>query len=114
MLLPVSQKEIDLHEDTGHAVYRPWCLAYVAGRGRTIYHKPGDKEAEDVLPSASLDYGFMGQDDNDEIPILFAKDRRYKLQWSFMVQAKGVNDYAVKALKESLSFLAWMILPFDP
>ena len=42
----------------------------------------------------------MGQDDQETMPILCAKDRRNKFLWAFMLNEKGVNEYNTRVLKD--------------
>ena len=43
-----SEQEVEDHNLT-HIPYRPWCLACVAGQGRTDYHARVDREVQEEL-----------------------------------------------------------------
>ena len=100
----VSRAEREAHENAGHANYRPWCKACVAGRGRSRYHRRIRKGSASGMPVVSLDYGFLGPHekrcDGDEPSILITflalRDREARRLAGLAVPAKGVEDpYAV-------------------
>jgi len=53
---------------------------------------------EDALPVISMDYGFMGQDDDDVTPMLVVKDKKSKSPWGGAIPSKGNDDYARQLL----------------
>ena len=60
--LKPSQTEVDEHEALEHVQYRDWCPHCIAARG--IGQQRRSQEEEDTaIPTISVDYGFMGQDD---------------------------------------------------
>ena len=43
----------------GHAPYRPWCPACVAGRGMAEHHRKLEKDRQDEAPVVAMDYAFF-------------------------------------------------------
>ncbi len=54
---PTEEQRRD-HESGGHAVYRNWCRACVAGRGRSDPHLM-DEPAENKIPTLAIDYTYL-------------------------------------------------------
>ena len=53
-----SKEERELHEASGHALYRSWCRACVAGRGRSDPHTTVDKDTR-ATPIVAFDYAYL-------------------------------------------------------
>ena len=60
-----TQKERDDHEASGHAVYRNWCRACVAARGRSDAH-PTTGRSETATARLSMDYCTLSSKDGEE------------------------------------------------
>lgn len=67
------------HAAANHSVYRSWCRACVAGRGKADPHVAQDLTSDQV-PRVGIDYGYLegklGQPNTDEVsasPILFTR-----------------------------------------
>ena len=56
--ITVTQAERDSHLASGHAVYRSWCRACVAGRGKADPHVTFEPGA-DAVPKIGFDYGYF-------------------------------------------------------
>jgi len=62
--------EVQAHNLT-HLPYRSWCPHCVRGKGKSLDHRTLDKERNHQVPTVSMDYCFMGrQDDESTMPIL--------------------------------------------
>ena len=72
-----SRREREEHELT-HIPYRSWCRHCVRGRGKNEAHRRLDAEASHEASHVSMDYCFMGQDEEKCLPILAMKDHRSK------------------------------------
>ncbi|CAK0814137.1 unnamed protein product, partial [Prorocentrum cordatum] len=84
-----SQLEIDEHEATGHAVYRNWCKICIAARAVGQPHQKAPEEDETAAPVICSNYGFMGQEDGETLPMLVIKDRRSNKGAATFVEKKG-------------------------
>ena len=72
-----SQKLVDEHEASGHAVFRNWCGHCVASWGLAQKHLSVEHGAEEV-PTVSSDFFYMGEEDETAPPFLVVTDRRTK------------------------------------
>ena len=77
------------HENEECVTYRNWCPHCVAARGVGHTHQKQEDEEESALPTVSFDYGFMGENDEETMPILFMKDRKTKVHAATAVDQKG-------------------------
>ena len=48
-------------EASGHAKYRTWCRACIAGRGRADAHVGPVRDDDDALSTVAIDYVYSGQ-----------------------------------------------------
>ena len=74
-----SKAERDAHE-VNHLPYRSCCRQCVRGEGKSDAHKQRDAEKKHSVPTVSMDYCFMEQDDDDKtllIPVV--RDHRHKV-----------------------------------
>ena len=97
---PVSAAVRESHRLSGHAVYRSWCDACCAGRGREAPHRRGNQGYD--IPVLSWDYCYLGsgtpgvdtQEVEDEAeaqgenPVLVSFDSRSKAIAGLMHGAK--------------------------
>ena len=106
-----SDKEVEEH-NVDHAVFRAWCPHCVKGRGEA-YGLMKVKSKLDDVPVISVDYAYMhpeadGEDDEAKgMPILVAKDSRSKMLFSRVVPRKGLDEYAVGALRRIIEQLGY-------
>ena len=56
-----TNEEWRRHVLSGHAVYRPWCPACVAGRGRSDYHRRTEQDRKTETPVIAVDCAFFGR-----------------------------------------------------
>ena len=73
-----TKEEREAHEASGHAQFRSWCRACLAGAGRDTAHTRVDRPDERAVPVMAADYCFMGEKDEGEanarcMPILVIK-----------------------------------------
>ena len=54
-------------------------------------HRELDAAQEQSVPHVSIDYGFMGQDDDETLPIAVIRDHAGKFTFSHVVPCKGVE-----------------------
>ena len=95
-----SKAEIEEHNIT-HLPRRGWCKHCVAGGAVADPHRAAADE-EKTIPTIHLDYYFMGikEEEQDGVaPYLAVKDDASHTTFSHALEAKGVNEYAVKVLK---------------
>ena len=110
-----SKRERLEHELT-HLPYRSWCRHCVRGRGKNDAHRKMDAEASHEVPHVSMDYCFMGQDEEKCLPILVMKDHRSKMVFSHVVPKKGASiAYCVSQAVQNLESLGYpkLILKCD-
>ena len=81
-----------------HLPYRNWCSHCVGSSAQSDHHREQLKEYEEEVPTISIDYAFFGdrKDDGELQPIIVTKDRRHGTIRPHVVEAKGVNTFAVK------------------
>ena len=101
-----SARQIAEHELTGHTLYRSWCRHCVASKGRAHAHSSRE---EGELPQVGMDYGFLGRDGEDVLPISCVKCRNNSAGClgATVVDWKGASDYAssfLTAFIKSLGF----------
>ena len=100
-----TEEEYDDHVCGGHSVYRSWCRACVASRGRDDRHMANIGGKEDAIPTISLDYAFLGDGSPEEnektcAPVLVIKDHLSRAMSSNIVPFKGSgHDFPVNLLK---------------
>ena len=92
-----NREEVDTHEAGGHAVHRNWCNHCVAARvmENPHYRATDDGDEPHNLATIISDYGYMGEEDKDSIPLLIIKDSKSKRCWATVVDAKGATEFAV-------------------
>ena len=110
--IEVATKEMrEAHEAAGHATYRSWCRACVAGRGRSKYHRRIDREDVNCVPVVSMDYGFLGpqcelcEGDDTQVLLTFLglRDRKSRSIAGLTVPHKGPdNGYPVSRVVRQL------------
>jgi hypothetical protein len=85
-----SQKEVDEHNVT-HWPYRNWCPICIKARARNVPHnKQTDREHQ--VPHIHIDYGFFGNDDDEEKVILqVARDEESRALFVHAVPRKGMT-----------------------
>ena len=88
-------------KDSGHAVHRSWCAAFVEGRGVGGQHRIELLEEEDrerTTPIVAFDYGFLTQENADTFPILICRDSRYGQTGAKCCERKGPTAYSISFL----------------
>ena len=106
-----SEKEIEEH-NVDHAVFRAWCPPCVKGRGEAYAHtKVKDKTQEVPVVSVDSAYSHPEAEVEDEtdtgMPILVTKDSRTKMVFARVLPRKGLDEYAVGALKRIVEQLGY-------
>ena len=74
-----TSREKQEREDSGHAVYRSWCAAFVEGRGVGGQHRIElleEEERERTTPIFAFDYGFLTRENAGTFPILICRDKQ--------------------------------------
>ena len=89
-----NQAEVDAH-NVAHWPFRSWCPHCVRGRGQASLHKKSKKEEEGRLPTISLDYGFLGEEDRQSITTIAIVDSKSGAIHGFQVPHMGVADERV-------------------
>ena len=75
-----TSREKQEHEDSGHAVYRSFCAAFVEGRevgGQNRIESLGEEERERTTPTVAFDDGDSTHEDADTLPNLICRDSGY-------------------------------------
>ena len=105
-----SARQIAENELTGHAVYRSWCRHCVASKGRAHGHSSRE---EGELPEIGIDYGFLGRDREDVLPILCVKCRNSSTGClgATVVDRMGASDYASSFLTAFIKSLGFKRIP---
>ena len=105
-----SAVEVEEHEIT-HYPYRAWCRFCVAASGRRDQHdRSRQSMQDDGVALIAIDYAYFtdGAWEATEMeratPILVAADQKHGMLMAEVVQAKGLNPYAVEVL---VRFLTW-------
>ena len=91
----------------GHAIYRNCCRICMAAKGQGQPHQRAPEDDETAVPVVSSDYAFMGQDDEDTMPMLVLRDRKSKMKAATFVERKGDNAYAIKFFARFLQILGY-------
>ena len=96
-----TKAEADEHMVT-HVPFRSWCPICVKGKSNVKGHyRRSTENVDSEVPVISIDYMWMGQEGGDEggdgngsAPILVIHDRRTKMKYARMVEAKGQHWYS--------------------
>ncbi|CAK0796647.1 unnamed protein product [Prorocentrum cordatum] len=108
-----TQKEIDQHEASGHAVFRAWCSACCDGRsyGQPRRLVPRDEEME--VPVVSMDFGHLdraeagavqeGQERRITFVVLHC--RKLRCYGATALPDKGTGEFVVRACSDFLDYL---------
>ena len=86
-----SRWEKERHE-VAHIPFRSWCPTCVAGRGVKAPHEVKKKREEDELPRFSMDYGFMGQEDQESAVLLAMRELKTGMMLGMVVPRKGLAE----------------------
>ena len=91
-----SSEEIEAHMLT-HLPYRSWCPHCVRGKGKSMAHRRMEAELSHSVPHVSMDYSFLGQEDEKTMPVALVRGRASKTTFSHVVPCKGIADSAYPA-----------------
>ena len=86
-----SRWEKERHDVT-HVPYRSWCPICVSGRGVKSPHKINTGRKYEELPRFSMDYGFMGQEEQRSAVLLVVRELKTAMMFGMLVPKKGVGD----------------------
>ena len=106
--------EVKAH-NVNHLPYRSWCPHCVRGKGKSLDHKRLDQERDHVIPTVSMDYCFMGKDEDEStMPILVLRDHGTKKTFSHVVPSKGTkHPYVCKQCVHDLDTLGYSNILFN-
>ena len=96
-----TSREKQEHEDSGHAVYRSRCAAFVEGRGVGGQHRIEllqEEEREKTTPIEAFDCGFLTQENEDTFPILICRDSKYGQTGATCCERQGPTTYSISFL----------------
>ena len=108
--VPIQPTDEERREhEISHIPYRSWCGDCVRGKGLTSAHRrhsQGEEEKEQRRPLIALDYFYLGQDEEQSLPILAMVEEKTGRTYAICMPEKGVrNNYnaaaAAKVLKVS-------------
>ena len=89
-----------------HVPYRAWCKHCVRGRGKSEAHKQLEAEKQHSVPHVSIDYCFLGQDENKCMPVLVLRDHTSRFTFSEVFPVKGTGHvYCAKQVVANVEFL---------
>ena len=87
-----STKMRQEHDATGHAVFRPWSLHCIAGKGlRNPHVDAGESEESEVV----FEYGFDTEEKEKCAPMIICRETRYGSYAASKLANKGVNAYTL-------------------
>ena len=89
-----TNREKQVQEDSGHAVYRSWCAACVEGRIALLE----EEERERTSPIVDFDYAFLTQENADTFPILICRDSRCGQTGATCCERNGPTAYSISFL----------------
>ena len=75
-----TSREKQEHDDSGHAVYRSFCAAFVDGREVGVQNRIeslGEEESERTTRTVAFDDGDSTHEDADTLPFLMGRDSEY-------------------------------------
>ena len=104
-----SRQEVAEHEATGHAVFRTWCPACVAGRGVGQQHVRVQRKLEQEVPVIALDYAYLSNPGNrdDVVTLVVARDRRTRSLCASALARKGSDKFAIQVIIDFVRHLGW-------
>ena len=95
-----TRQEIEDHEARWHLPPRTWCASCVVGRCISDQHRTSDQlDWETRLPGIHIDYFFMGQKEEDVLPMLAVRLKPTRVLAGTTVSAKSDVRDAVEFLK---------------
>ena len=83
-------EEIEQHNLT-HLPYRSWCRHCVRGRGKSHAQYKMEAEQSHTVPHVSMDYVFLGQEDEKALPIVLIRAHSTRVTYSHAVPCKGIS-----------------------
>ena len=93
-----TQEERDAHE-ISHWPYRAWCQFCIMGRGKNLDHKRLDAELSHDMETISMDFMYLGQNDESPFPVLALRVHSTRWTESFVCVSKSGRDaYNILAL----------------
>ena len=98
-----SQKEIDEHEASGHAVFRSWCQQCIEGWGLGQRHARID-HSQDRVPVISHDFYYMSPEEDENRPYLAMIDSRTKMVFATALENKRETNPVCSRCESSMSF----------
>ena len=77
------------------------------GKGKSMAHRNMDAELSHSVPRISMDYSFLGQEEEKTMPVALVRDHATKSTFSHVVPCKGVegSDYPAKQVAFSIAQL---------
>ena len=96
-----KSREKQEHDDSGHAVYRTWCVAFVEGRadgGQNRIESLCEEERERTTPTVALDDGDSTHEDADTLPFLICRDSGYGRTGATCCSRKDPTAYSISIL----------------
>ena len=96
-----TQEEVANHR-ISHWPYRSWCAFCVMGRGKALSHTQLGADAEHDIDTISVDYAYLGQNDETPFPVLVL--RAHRSRWTEAIQqvSKGAEKYNIPALVQAI------------
>ncbi|CAK9026272.1 unnamed protein product [Durusdinium trenchii] len=102
-----TQKDIDEHEASGHAVYRAWCPQCIEGWGLGQRHMRQDHE-EETVSVVSHDFFYMSPEEDDNRPFLAMIDRKTKMVFATALDNKKArNEASLQQMRKFYELLGY-------
>ena len=93
-----TQAEREAHE-ISHWPYRAWCRFCVMGRGKNLDHARMEAELHHGLDTISIDFMYLGQNDDSPFPVLAFRVHSTRWTESYQCVSKSGRDvYNIMAL----------------
>ena len=93
-----TQAEREAHE-ISHWPYRAWCRFCVQGRGKNLDHARMEAELNHGLDTISIDFMYLGQNDDSPFPVLAFRVHSNRWTESYQCVSKSGRDvYNILAL----------------
>ena len=84
------------------------------GRGKSQAHQRIDAEKSHTVPHVSVDYVFLGQEDEKTLPIMLIRAHGTRVTFSHAVPCKGTSasKYPERQVSSSIKRLGWSKIIF--
>ena len=105
--VPLAPTDAERREhEISHLPYRSWCSDCIRGKGLTAAHRKrggGEEDKKLRKPLVAIDYFYLGQDEQQSLPILAMVEEQTGRTYAICVPEKGIgHQYSVAAAAKML------------